>query len=65
MFRIVSYRSALERQISETVIIEEVAANPEESLNLKSKWGGSKLQEIAVSRPKGTSSKAGEIEKGT
>ena len=39
----------------ESVRIEEVSAKEEESLNLKSEWAGSKLPNLQVSRPKGTS----------
>ena len=42
----------------ESVLIEEVAKNTEECLNLKSEWAGSKLPVLAVTRPKGTSRKA-------
>ena len=38
-------------------MIEEVAGKPEECLNLKSEWAGSKLPGISVSKPKGTSGK--------
>ena len=44
----------LERQIMESVLIEEVASNAEECLNMKSEWAGSKLPGLAVTRPKGT-----------
>ena len=51
------FQTALSRQVAESVTIEEVAAKAAECLNLKSKWGGSKLPGIAVSRPKGTARK--------
>ena len=44
IFRLLSkHRLALERQVTESVRIEDAAANPLESLNLKNEWGGSKL----------------------
>ena len=53
VFRIISkHYTPLERQVIESVVIEEVAAEKEECLNLKSEWGGSKLPRIAASRPK-------------
>ena len=56
LFRQVSkHQTALERQVMESIRIEEVSAKEEESLNLKSEWAGSKLPNLQVSRPKGTS----------
>ena len=58
LFRIISkHYSPLERQITESVLIEEVASSTEECLNLKSEWEGSKLPALLVTRPKGTSNK--------
>ena len=56
VFRLLSkHRTALDRQVMESIRIEEVAANPQEALNLWSEWGGSKLPGLHVLRPKGTS----------
>ena len=44
---------ALERQVRESVNIEKCAKNPQECLNLKNEWAGSKIPELKVSRPKG------------
>ena len=38
----------------ESVRIEEISSKEEESLNLKSEWGRSKLPNIQVTKPKGT-----------
>ena len=55
IFRLLSkHRTALERQVVESVRIEEISGNPLESLNLKSEWVGSKLPGLLVARPKGT-----------
>ena len=56
------FHTALARQVAESVMIEEVAGKPEECLNLKSEWAGSKLPGISVSKPKGTSRKVEEVE---
>ena len=49
VFRLLSkHRTALDQQV-----MEEVSANPLNSLNLKSEWGGSKLPGLQVTRPKG------------
>ena len=42
------FHTALARQVAESVMIEEVAGKPEECLNLKSEWAGSKLPGISV-----------------
>ena len=43
-FRIISkHRLSLGNKIAESILMEEVAAKPEQCLNLKSEWGGSKL----------------------
>ena len=58
MFRIISkHHSALERQVAESVRIEEVSNQPGNCLNIKNEWAGSKLPGIMVSKPKGTSGK--------
>ena len=49
--------TALERQVIESLNIVRASEVPEECLNLKTEWGGSKLPAIEVSRPKGTSGK--------
>ena len=46
--------SPLDRQVQESLNIIKASKIPEESLNLKSEWGGSKLPDLQVSRPKGT-----------
>ena len=38
----------------ESIKIEEISSKPQEALNLKSEWGGSKLPGIQVTKPKGT-----------
>ena len=56
VFRLLSkHRMALDHQVTESVRIEETATNPQEALNLRSEWGGSKLPGLHVLRPKGTS----------
>ena len=56
VFRLLSkHRTALDRQVMESIRIEEIAASPQEALNLRSEWGGSKLPGLHVLRPKGTS----------
>ena len=63
IFRLLSkHRTALERQITESVKIEDAAANPLESLNLKNEWGGSKLPGLLVARHKGTTKGKGQKE---
>ena len=50
LFRILSkHRLALDRQVMESIKIEEVSSKPQEALNLKSEWGGSKLPGLQVS----------------
>ena len=66
ILRIVNkFHTALARQVAESVLIEEVANKPEECLNLKSEWGGSKLPGVTVSKPKGTSRRDREVPEGT
>lgn len=48
------HKKALERQVLESVRIEEGRSRPEENLNLKSEWAASKLPGIQVRIPKGT-----------
>ena len=49
LIRITDYhQKALERQIVESLRIEEGGKAPEESLNLKSEWAASKLPSISV-----------------
>ena len=58
LFRLLSkHRAALDRQVTESVRIEDAMANPLESLNLKNEWGGSKLPGLLVAKPKGTARK--------
>ena len=60
-------------QVMESVWIEEMASRTQESLNLKSEWGGSKLPGLHVSKPKGTAktqnqkegTKRGRLEEGS
>merc|ERR1712240_416626 len=47
------HKKALERQVLESLRIEEGNLNQEESLNLKSEWASSKLPEMQVRSPKG------------
>ena len=54
LFRITTkHQTPLERQIVESVNIEEAAGRPAECLNLKSEWAGSKLPGLQVLAPKG------------
>ena len=46
---------ALERQVVESVLIEKLAGNHKECLNLKSEWAGSKIPGLKVSNPRGLS----------
>ena len=63
MFRVFSkHYSALERQVAESVLIEEISGSQEICLNLKNEWAGSKLPGVMVSRPKGTSSRGNQPE---
>ena len=48
-----NHKKALERQIVESIRIEEGCQNPEENLNLKSEWAASKLPSIQIRIPKG------------
>ena len=53
--RVVSkHFTALDRQVSESVRINEEMTKDEACLNLKSEWGGSKIPNINVMTPKGT-----------
>ena len=53
-FRVTSkHQTPLDRQVQESVNIEEGARSPRECLNLKNEWAGSKLPGILVQRPKG------------
>ena len=45
----------------ESLNIVRASRVPEECLNLKSEWGGSKLPDLQVSRPKGTAGKKEEV----
>ena len=54
--------SALERQVNESVRIEEFSAKEQECLILRSEWGVSKLPEILVLRPKSTTDRVKEGE---
>ena len=45
---------ALDRQVHDSIRIEELAEKEEECLNLRSERRGHKLLEILVMRPKGT-----------
>ena len=52
--RVVSrYLTALDRQLTESVNILESEKVPEESMNLKNKWGGAKIPSLMVTSPKG------------
>ena len=58
LMRVLSrHMTALDRQVTESLNIITTSKVPEECLNLKSEWGGSKLPDLQVSRPKGTSGK--------
>ena len=55
LLRILSrHISPLERQVVELLNIIKASKISEECLNLKSEWGGSKLPDLQVLRPKGT-----------
>ena len=47
------HKKALERQVLESIRIEEGCLNQEESLNLKSEWASSKLPGMQIRTPKG------------
>ena len=51
------HMTPLDRQVTESLNILKASKVPEECLNLKSEWGGSKLPDLQVTRPKGTSGK--------
>ena len=52
--RVTNYhKKALERQVLESIRIEEGNINQEESLNLKSEWAASKLPGVLIRTPKG------------
>ena len=54
LMRVISkHITPLDRQISESLNIAKASTKPEECLNLKSEWGGSKLPSLLVSVPKG------------
>lgn len=44
----------MDRQVKESLNLLKASKIPEECLNLKSEWGGSKLPGLQVSSPKGT-----------
>ena len=48
-----SVETPLDRQIQESVNIEERSLRPRECLNLKSEWAGSKHPGLTIQRPKG------------
>ena len=52
-----SQMTPLDRQVKESLNILRASRVPEECLNLKSEWGGSKLPGLQVSSPKGTGKK--------
>ena len=43
----------LDRQVRESLNITKASACPDECLNLKSEWGGSKLPDLQIQTPKG------------
>ena len=54
LMRVISkHITPLERQVCESLNIIRASGKPEECLNLKSEWGGSKLPSLSVSVPKG------------
>ena len=54
MMRVLSkHIKALERQVNESVLIEGLAENSKEYLNLKSEWAGSKIPGLKGINPKG------------
>ena len=56
LMRVLSrHLKALERQVIESVLIEKLAGNDKECLNLKSEWAGSKIPGLKVSNPRGLS----------
>ena len=56
MMRVLSqHLTPLDRQLQESLNIVRASANPQENLNQKSEWGGSKIPGILVRTPKGTS----------
>ena len=58
LMRVISrHMTPLDRQVSESMNILRAAKCPEECLNLKSEWGGSKLPDLQIFNPKGISRK--------
>ena len=47
-----THLTPLDRQVAESVNILETGKDPQESLNLKSEWGGAKIPSILVISPK-------------
>ena len=55
VFRITrKHKTPLDRQIWESVYIEELSKDPNVCLNLKNEWAGSKIPGLSVLNPKGT-----------
>ena len=60
LMRVLSkHATPLDRQVKESLNILKFSATPEECLNNKSEWGGSKLPSLVVASAKGTSRKEG------
>ena len=60
LLRVLSlHRSAMERQVAESVWIEEEMGKGGECLNGKNEWAGSKIPKLQVLKPKGMSGGAG------
>ena len=56
MMRVLSHHlTPLDRQLQESLNIVRASANPQENLNQKSEWGGSKIPGKLGRTPKGTS----------
>ena len=58
LMRVLSkHATPLDRQVKESLNILKASATPDECLNNKSEWGGSKLPSLVVASAKGTSRK--------
>ena len=54
LFRILSkHHTPLDRQVQESINIEERMSKVKECLNLKNEWAGSKIPGISIVKPKG------------
>ena len=62
LMRVLSkHATPLDRQVRESLNITTASATPDECLNIKSEWGGSKLPTLMVASAKGTARKQGSM----